>query len=140
MISPSPRLVPAALEELRLEQPREADVVGEVLELGRLALAGGGVLGEVAEVLGERLVADAELAEERAVDDEVGVAADRAREMAVGGACEAGVAEVARVVAGLLQRTEDERRERLAPTAGLRDVLGHALADLGHGARPRRRR
>ena len=45
------------------------------------------------------------------MDDEVGVAADRRREMAVGGARETGVAEVARVVAGLLQRAQYERRE-----------------------------
>ena len=136
MISPRPRLVPAALEELRLEQPGEADVVGEVLDLGRLALAGRGVLGEVAQVLGQRLVGDAELAEERAVDDQVRVTADRAREMAVGRAREAGVAEVARVVAGLLERPEYERGERLPPTAGLGDVLGHAFARR----RPRRGR
>jgi hypothetical protein len=35
------------------------------------------VLGEVTEALGERVVTDADLAQERAVDDEVGIAADR---------------------------------------------------------------
>ena len=63
---------------------------------------------------------DAELAQQRAVDDEVGVAADRRGEVAVRGAREARVAEVPRVVARLLERAQHERRERLAargPTA-----------------------
>ena len=69
-------------------------LVGRVLDLRRLALARRGVLGELGEILGHRVVALAELAQERAVDDEVGVAADRRGEVAVGGAREAGVAEV----------------------------------------------
>src|SRR5437763_3057720 len=59
--------LPAALEELRLQEPREAELVREVLDLGRLALARGGVLGERAEVLGGRVVGGAQLAEQRAV-------------------------------------------------------------------------
>ena len=117
-----PRLVPAALEQQVLEQPREADVVGEVLDLGGLALAGRRVRGELGEVVGRRVVALAELAQQRAVHDEVGVAADRRGEVAVRRAREARVAEVARVVAGLLERAQDERRERLAAAAGLRGV------------------
>ena len=54
------------------------------------------------------------------MDDEVGVAADRRGEVAVRRAREAGVAEVARVVAGLLERAQDERRERLAAAPRLR--------------------
>src|SRR5580765_4858320 len=80
---PRPRLVPAPVEELRLEQPGEADVVGEVLQLGRLALAGRCVFCQVAQMLRERLVGGSELAKQCAVDDEVGVAPDRAREMGV---------------------------------------------------------
>ena len=52
-----PVLVPAALEERALEQPGEADVVGQVLDLRRLALALRGVLGEVVEVRGRGVVA-----------------------------------------------------------------------------------
>ena len=62
----------------------------------------------------------AELAQERAVDDEVGVAADRRGEVRVRGAREAGVAEVARVVVRLLQRAQDERGKRLLPRPALR--------------------
>ena len=42
-----PRLLPPALEQPVLEQPGEADLVGEVLDLRRLALARRGVLGEL---------------------------------------------------------------------------------------------
>ena len=55
-----------------------------------------------------------------AVHDEVRVAADRRGEVAVRRAREAGVAEVARVVARLLERAQHERRERLPAAAGLR--------------------
>src|SRR5512133_537523 len=64
------------------------------------------------------------------MDYEVGVAADRRREMAVGGARETGVAEVARVVAGLLQRPQYERREGLPPPPRLSGVLRDELARL----------
>ncbi len=63
-----------------------------------------------------RITGEPELGKQRPVDDEVGVAADRRGEVAVGGARETGVAEVARVVARLLERAQDERRERLPPT------------------------
>ena len=130
MISPVPRLVPAVVEQAPVQQPGSADVVGDVLDLGRLALALGGVLGEVGEVRGRLLVGRAELVQQRAVDDQIGVAADRAREMAVRGAGETHMAEVPRVVARLLQRAEDERRERLAAASGALDVVGHDLARL----------
>jgi hypothetical protein len=50
------------LEELALEQPRQADVVGEVLELGRLSLPRRGVLGQLAQLGRRRVVGRAELA------------------------------------------------------------------------------
>ena len=84
-----------------------------------------------AQVAGDRVVAGADLAQQRAVDDEVGVAADRRGEVAVGGAREPGVAEVARVVARLLERAQDEARERLAAAARPARVLGDALARRG---------
>jgi hypothetical protein len=80
------------------------------------------------ELLGHRVVARADLAQERAVHHEVGVAADRRREVAVRAARESRVAEVARVVARLLERAQDERGERLAAALRLLDVLAHALA------------
>ena len=94
-----------------VEQPREADLVGEVLEPRRLALARRGVLGELGQVVRQRVVAEAELAQQRAVDDEVGVAPDRRGEVAVRRAREPRVAEVARVVARPL-------RARAARAAG----------------------
>src|SRR5918994_1846781 len=76
------RLLPAALEEDVLEQPRGNDVVCAVLDLARLAF------------LGKRLVRRAELSEQPPVHDEIGVASDRRREVAVRGAREPRVAEV----------------------------------------------
>src|SRR3712207_4439944 len=71
------RLLPAPLEQDGLEQPREAELVGEVLERGGLALARRRVLGEVRSLpRPDRLVGGSELAEQRTVADEVGVAAD----------------------------------------------------------------
>ncbi len=64
------------------------------------------------------------------MDDEVGVAADRRGEVAVGAGGQSRVAEVLRVVARLLERAEDERRERLAAAPALLHVRRHALADL----------
>jgi hypothetical protein len=50
-----PRLVPAALEQRVLEQPGEADVVCEVLDVRRLPLPRRGELGELGEVVGTRV-------------------------------------------------------------------------------------
>ncbi len=61
--------------------------------------------------------------------DEVGVAADRRREVAVRAAREARVAEVPRVVARLLQRAQDERRERLPASPRLLGELADPRAD-----------
>ena len=98
---------------------------------------------------GDGIVAEAELAEQRAVDDEVGVAADRRGEVAVRRAREAGVAEVPWVVARLLERAQDERRERLARrgptwrrTSATRAEISpaSAAADCGESVLGRRRR
>ena len=78
MISPSKRSSGPSTR-WRVEQPGQADLVGLVLDLGGLALARRGVLGERVEIGGRRIVARAELAQERAVADDVGIAADRAR-------------------------------------------------------------
>ena len=70
------------------------------------------------------------------MDDEVGIAADRGGEVAVGGARESGMTEVARVVARLLERAEHERREGLPPAARPRDVARRSCLTR----RPRARR
>src|SRR5919201_3105454 len=79
------RALPAALEELRLEKPGEAELVGEVLDLGGLALANRCVLRQRGQVLRRRILGGAQLVQERAVAHEVGVAADRRGEVAVSG-------------------------------------------------------
>src|SRR5262249_14543753 len=73
---PLPGLLPAALAEAVLEQPGEADLVREVLELRRLPLALRRVLGELRQPFRYGVVAHGELTEQRAVDDEVRVAPD----------------------------------------------------------------
>src|SRR5207244_10990292 len=50
------RRLPAELEQPPLEQPRETDLVREVLVLRGRALPNGGVLGELGQILWERLV------------------------------------------------------------------------------------
>src|SRR5204863_8539518 len=108
------RLLPPALEQLALEQPREAELVCAVLDLRGRPLAQRGVLCELVQIGGGGIVRGAELAEQRAVAHEVGVAPDRRREVAIGATREARVAEVLRVVARLLQRPQDELREGVA--------------------------
>ena len=107
------------------------------------------MLGEVAQIRRYRVLGHVQLTQEGSVDDEVGVATDRRREMAIGGARETGMTEVAGVVAGLLQRTQHERRESLPPPPRLRGVDRDELARLrresggvgrGHVFRRRRRR
>ena len=56
------RGLPAAFEKVPLEEPGEADLVGPVLDLGRNALALGGVLRELLQVVRLRFVGDAQLA------------------------------------------------------------------------------
>ena len=118
-----------------VEEPREADLVGEVLDARRLPLALRRVLRELGEVRRRRIVRQPELAEQRAVHDEIGIAADRRGEVRVRRAREAGVPEVPRVVARLLERPQDERRERLAAAARLFGVLADAPRDLARRAR-----
>ena len=64
------------------------------------------------------------------MDDEVGIAPDRRREVRVCRTGEARVAEVARVVSRLLQRPEDERGEGLAAASRPLDVVRDTLARL----------
>src|SRR6266511_3960618 len=132
-------LLPAALEELRVEEPGEAELVRQVLDLRRLSLAAGRVLGQFVELHGRRLVGEAELAQQRSVDDQIRVAPDRRREMAIGAAGEPRVAEILGVVAGLLERAEHERGEGLAAPARAECVVHNALARL-RGDRCGRRR
>ena len=100
------------LTALALEREAARDVVGGALDLDRLALALGGPGAELAELAGvaARLAA-ADGGEQRAVADEVGVAADRRGEVAVARRAQAGVADVARRVVGLLERAQHERAE-----------------------------
>ena len=65
------------------------------------------------------------------MNDEIRVTADRRREVTVGPARKPGVTEVPRVVASLLERAEDERRERFPAAARLLGVFGDALAHAG---------
>src|SRR5439155_13429223 len=66
-----PLHLPPAFEQLVFEQPCETQLVREVLDPGRFALAAGRVLGEAVEVAGDGIVRGAELAQQCAVDDEV---------------------------------------------------------------------
>src|SRR5918996_1207061 len=127
---PAEGRVPARLEQPALEQPGEAELVGAVLDLGRFTLALGRPLRQLVEIIGGRLVGEPEQREQRAMADEVGVAADRRGEVAVGPTREPGVTEVARVVARLLERAEDERRKSIAASLRAHHVIRHADADL----------
>src|SRR5919204_4270668 len=135
------RRFPAKLEQATLEQPREADLVGEVFELCGRPLAQGRMLRELRQILRERLVRDAELAQERAVADEIRLAADRRGEVAVRGARETRVAEVPRVIPRLLERLQDERREGVSPPPRpgdvIRDPLARNACDRGRIHRPK---
>ena len=85
------------------------------------------MLRQFRQIVREWLIALAQLIQERPVADQVTVTADRRREVAVGRAPEPRVAEVARVVAGALEGTQDEARKGLAATARLTHVRGDAL-------------
>src|SRR6185312_10255978 len=126
------RLLPALLEQLALEQERARDVVGGALDAHRVALA------RRAPVAGARqagrsrgLLPAADGAQQRAVADEVGVAADRRGEVAVVREPEPGVAEVRRVVARLLERAQHEAAQADPALAGARDVLLDEPRTLG---------
>src|SRR5215208_4927748 len=117
------RRLPAQLEQALLEQPRETELVRAVLDPRGVAFALRRMRGVLLEVVGQGLVGHAELAQQGAVHHEVGIAADRRGEVAVGPAREPRVAEVPRVVARLLERLEHERWVRLAPATGLFGVV-----------------
>ena len=94
------------------------------------------------------MLAAADGGQQRAVADEVGIAADRRGEMAVVGGAEAGVAAVLRGVGGLLEGAQEQRGQRRAATIAphvrldpSRD-LPHQLRGLRgrHVLRQRRRR
>src|SRR5204862_276767 len=70
------RCLPTELEQSPLEQPREADLVGAVLELRRLALAHRRLLRELRQILRQWIVGDAELPQERPVAHEIRIPAD----------------------------------------------------------------
>src|SRR5437763_16809427 len=72
-----PARLPAALEELGLEEPGEAELVGEVLHLGRFPPAGGGVPRKVGQVLRRPVAGGAPLAPARPVAHQLGAAAAR---------------------------------------------------------------
>ena len=64
--------------------------------------------------------------------DDVGIAADRRREVAVVRGLQPGVAEIARVVVGLLERAQHEAGQRPAAAALGRDPLVEELRGLAH--------
>src|SRR3954451_2845572 len=79
------------LEQPALEQERLRDVVGPALDRHRVALAARGPVGGLVERLAaRRLLPAADGRQQRAVADEVRVAADRGGEVAVGGRVQAG--------------------------------------------------
>ena len=85
------------LEQLALEQEGGADVVGVALDRHRLALALRAPHARLANLTALGLLLPRpEAREQGPVRDQVGVAADRRREVAVRGAAEPGVAEVLR--------------------------------------------
>ena len=116
---PRPRTrPPARLEQLALEQERRADVVGVALDPHRRrarARSSDQPASRTVAALG-LVLAPPSVREQRAVGDQVRVAADRRGEVRVRGAAEPGVAEVAVAVVGLLQRARARARyTRRAP-------------------------
>src|SRR5256885_6589473 len=71
------RLVPAAFVELGVEQPRQADVIGAVLDIGGPPPPLGRVFSELAQVRRYRGPRQVPLAPQRAMDDEGGGAGGR---------------------------------------------------------------
>ena len=90
---------------------------------------------EVFEAIALRHRAEAEGAEQRAVDGDVGVPADRAREVAVERRREARVPGVRRRVAGLHDGAEDQRRPRLRAAAGGDRVTCDGVGGAADGRR-----
>ena len=142
--------VPAALEQLGLEQEAARDGVAAPLDRHRVALAHRAPLARGLHVRGpRRVLAGADRGQQRAVADQVRVAADRRGEVAVARRAQPGVADVLRGVVRLLERAQDERGQRGAPVAAAADLLVDEAGDLGdevgallrrHRLRQRRRR
>ena len=113
---PRTRACQPLLEQAALEQERARDVVGGALDRHRVALARASTTRP--RPPGPRRARSASPApiarQQRAVADQVRVAADRRREVAVALRAQAVVAEVARRVVRLLERAQHERRERRA--------------------------
>ena len=105
----------------RPPRARAASSAGDLRELPRLR----GVLAETGERAG------------RAMHDDVGIAADRRREVDVGRRGERGMPDVDGVVARLLERAQEQRRERLARRRPVPEDRLEQLGLPGHrSARP----
>ena len=77
-------LLPAALVQRPLQREAARDVIRVALDLHRITLAIGGPLGQLPDARGARSgLAPADGGQQRAVADEIGVAADRRGEVAV---------------------------------------------------------
>ena len=128
-----PRLA-AALAQDALEQEGAAHVVGVALDLHRLALGRRAVHAASASSSARGATSSSPSAPSSARwHDEVGVAADGRGEVAVARAAQAGVADVARRVGGLLERAQHERGQRRPPAPRGAHVRG-ARARLASAA------
>ena len=77
------------------------------------------------------MLAGADRGQQRAVADQVRVAADRRGEVAVARRAQPGVPDVLRGVVGLLERAQDQRGQRGAPVAAAVDLLVDEVGDVG---------
>src|SRR5665648_435473 len=97
-------LLPALVLEALVEQKTERDGVGVLLQAGELALPRGAVFGGGGELGFAQLAAAlAEVVQQAAVGHEIGIAADRRREVQVRRAREPEVPEVRRAITRLLE-------------------------------------
>ena len=134
-------LVAAALVELALEEEAPGDGVRVALDLHRVALARARPLAGLVEgVRPRRGLPRADRAEQCAMGDDVRVAPDRRREVAIARRLQAGVTDVPRCVVRLLERAQDERGESAAAVARAADVLVDEDRALGDDVRCLRRR
>ena len=139
MTSPLERLLPAALEE------RDSSSQARQISSARYSIwVASRSVAEVCSAVSARSSGGASSPwpssrSKRAVDDEVGIAPDRRGEVAVRGARQARMAEVARVVVRLLQSARrTSAGNASAPRADFCDVVRDALARRGRErARPR---
>ncbi len=111
------RTVPAALDAARARagssaRRRRRRARSDIASRSRATAP---VAGLVEAVAARRLLPPADRRQQRAVADEVGIAADRRGEVAVVRQTEPGVAEALRVVARLLQRAQDENVRPVRP-------------------------